>query len=114
MKNGIIRRIACVAALIGLGAASVPQLEAAPPAAATATAAATTGAGAAVTHAGVQSTIASRASGRGWGSMIGCAACIVGAGLLVAGGPGAILLAINAPGSAIGALACAASCYEAI
>src|ERR1019366_3501230 len=52
-------------------------------------------------------------TGRGWGSMIACAACVVAAGLVVAGGPASIVIAVNAPGSAIAVLACAAACYEA-
>jgi hypothetical protein len=49
----------------------------------------------------------------GFGAMIGCAACAVAAGLTIAGGPAAILIAVNAPGSAVALLACAATCYEA-
>ena len=45
--------------------------------------------------------------------MIACAACAVGAGAIIAGGPGAILLAVNAPGSAVALLACGESCYAA-
>jgi hypothetical protein len=107
MANGFIRRFACVAALIGLGVASAPRIEAAPAAAVVAT----TGSG--VTHSVSATRLAAREAGSGWGSMIACAACAVGAGVIIAGGPGAILIAINTPGSAVALLACGASCYEA-
>jgi hypothetical protein len=109
MTNGFIRRFACVAALIAMGVASAPPIEAAPAATATV---ATGGSG--VAHAAAVTRLASRETGRGWGSMIACAACAVGAGAVIAGGPGAILIAINTPGSAVALMACAASCYEAI
>jgi hypothetical protein len=53
------------------------------------------------------------APGRGWGSIIGCAACAVGAGAIAAGGPAAVMIAVNTPGSAMAAIACAGACYEA-
>jgi hypothetical protein len=52
-------------------------------------------------------------TGKGWGSMIACAACAVGAGITIAGGPAALLIAVNAPGSAFALMACTAACYEA-
>jgi hypothetical protein len=107
MANGFIRRFACVAALIGLGVASAPPIGAAPAAAVVATT------GSAITHAVSANRSAARETGRGWGSMIACAACAVAAGAVLAGGPGAVLIAINTPGSAVALLACGASCYEA-
>jgi hypothetical protein len=38
---------------------------------------------------------------------------MVGAGLVIAGGPAAILIAVNTPGSALAVMGCAATCYEA-
>jgi hypothetical protein len=45
--------------------------------------------------------------------MIACAACVVAAGAIVAGGPVAVTIAVNAPGSAMAVIACAGACYEA-
>jgi hypothetical protein len=108
MANGFIRRFACVAALIGLGVASAPPVDAAP-----ATAVVVSTGSSPVAHAVTANRLVPRETGRGWGSMIACAACAVGAGVVIAGGPGAILLAVNTPGSAVALFACAASCYEA-
>ena len=52
------------------------------------------------------------AIGRGLGSMITCGVCAVGAAGIAMGGPGAILVAINTPGSAPALLGCVAACYE--
>ena len=45
---------------------------------------------------------------------IGCASCVVATGMIAAGGPGSILIAVNTPGSAVAAMACVAVCYEAV
>jgi parvulin-like peptidyl-prolyl isomerase len=45
--------------------------------------------------------------------MIACAACVAGAGFAIAGGPATLIVAVNAPGSAVAVMACAAACYEA-
>ncbi len=108
MTNGFIRRVACVAALIGLGVASAPRIEASP---ATTVVVATTGS--TITHTASATRVAARETGSGWGSMIACAACAIAAAGVVAGGPGAVLIAINTPGSAVALLACGASCYDA-
>jgi hypothetical protein len=50
---------------------------------------------------------------RGWGATLACAGCVVGAGGLIFAGPGAILLALNTPGSALIAMSCATACFEA-
>jgi hypothetical protein len=110
MTGKFYRRIACLAATLGLGVASSPSMQTAAAASAvTAVAGATNAASAA----SVTPTPAQDLTGNGWGSMIGCAACAVAAGIIIAGGPGAVLAAANAPGSAIAVLACGATCYEA-
>jgi hypothetical protein len=95
MARTFLRKIVCASAILGLGIATAPPIlpaeaavAAVPPNTAT-------------------------ASGRGWGSMIGCAACFVGGAAIAAGGPASVLIAVNTPGSAIAALACAGACYEA-
>lgn len=113
MASGILRRVACVGAILGLGVASSPGIQGASAASAAPVAAAAVNS----THATSPTAVASAqrpvATGRGWGSMIACAACVVGAGLVVAGGPTTIVIAVNAPGSAIAVTACVAACYEA-
>ena len=108
MTNIVLRRIACLAAMLGLGMASFPSVQTA----AAAPVAALAG------HAGAAtSTIAARGvaqTGKGWGAMISCAGCAVAAGIVVAGGPASILVAVNTPGSSIALLACAGACYEAL
>lgn len=52
-------------------------------------------------------------TGKGWGSMLACSACLLGAGMVIAGGPASIIVAVNTPGSAVAALACVSSCYDA-
>ncbi|HEY0996991.1 MAG TPA: hypothetical protein VGD77_13440 [Gemmatimonadaceae bacterium] len=52
--------------------------------------------------------------GTGWKSFIGCAGCLGAGSLIVAGGPGAILAALYAPGGAIALGGCVAVCYEAV
>lgn len=52
-------------------------------------------------------------TGQGFGSVLACAACVVGGVILASSGPGAILVAANTPGSAIVVAGCIASCAEA-
>ncbi|MFI5244205.1 MAG: hypothetical protein ACHQQR_03190 [Gemmatimonadales bacterium] len=96
--------------MLGLGVASSPRVEAASVAAAT-QAAATVHAN----HAASSLTTAvgkPNPTGKGWGAALTCAGCVVGAGFILAGGPGAIIVAVNTPGSAIALLSCVAACYE--
>ena len=113
MASGTFRRVAYVGAILGLGIASSPYVQAV----SAASAAPATAAAVSSTYATSPTVVASAqrpvATGRGWGSMIACAACVVGAGLVVAGGTTTIVIAMNAPGSAIAVMACAAACYEA-
>jgi hypothetical protein len=112
MTRAAFRRIACVGAMLGLGVASSPQVQAAPAAPVTPV----TAAAVSTNHATAPAATAldqPNATGRGWGAMIACAGCIIAAGVVVGSGPGAIAIALNAPGSAIALLACAAACYEA-
>lgn len=51
--------------------------------------------------------------GTGFFEAVACAACVAGAGLIVAGGPGAVLVALHSPHSFWIAAACIASCVEA-
>ncbi len=109
MISPILRSIACAGAILGLGVASSPRMQAASAAPVVTTS---------VNSNHTMSTAAASAqqpseTGRGWGSMIGCAACAVAAGLIVAGGPATLIVAVNTPGSAVALLACAATCYEA-
>jgi len=105
MTNNTLRRVACLVTLlaltmtpnIGARAVATNPMSVAPVAAGASTA----------THAAPK-------IGRGWGAMLGCAGCLVAGGLVVAGGPASILIAVNTPGSAIALLACAGSCYEAL
>ncbi len=110
MKNAILRRLATIGAVLALALASSPQLGATPQASAPAVTIAST-------HMSAQAAVgtANRASqtGQGWGTMIACAGCLAGAAAVVAGGPAAIIIAANMPGSAIAAIACTAVCYEA-
>jgi len=109
MVGAIFRRIACVGAMLGLGVASSPRMQAASTApVVTASVSSTHGTSTAAASAQQPSE-----TGRGWGSMIGCAACAVAGGLIVAGGPATLIIAVNTPGSAGALLACAATCYEA-
>jgi hypothetical protein len=105
MTNIVLRRIACVAAMLGLGVASFPSAQAAPAAASIAQAS--------TAYAPIVAS-ASTQTGTGWGSLFGCAGCAIAAGIVVAGGPASILIAVNTPGSAIALLACAGTCYEAL
>jgi hypothetical protein len=108
MTNIVLRRIACLAAMLGLGMASFPSAQAAP----VATAVTSIGHATAAT-----STIAAPGAaqaGKGWGAIISCAGCAIAAGIVVAGGPASILIAVNTPGSSIALLACAGACYEAL
>ena len=109
MISPILRSIACVGAILGLGVASSPRMQAASAAPVVTVS---------VNSNHTMSTAAASAlrpseTGRGWGSMIGCAACAVATGLIVAGGPATLIIAVNTPGSAVALLACAATCYEA-
>jgi hypothetical protein len=108
MTNTVLRRIACLAAMLGLGVASFPSAQAAPVAPVAASVGQATAASASI------AAPASTRSGKGWGALFGCAGCAIAAGLVVAGGPGSILIAVNTPGSAIALLACAGTCYEAL
>jgi hypothetical protein len=108
MTNNVLRRIACLAAMLGLGMASLPGAQAVPAALAPASISQAT---AGTTPAAVSVTTP---TGRGWGSIIGCAGCAIAAGLVVAGGPASILIAVNTPGSAIALLGCVGTCYEAL
>jgi hypothetical protein len=103
-------RVAFVIVMIGVSAASAPGVQ-------LVSAAPTAGSSAGAPHtARSQQPVAvarSGEAGRGWGSMLACSACVIGAGVVIAGGPGAILLAVNTPGSAVAVLACASSCYDA-
>ena len=114
MMNNSLRSIACLAAMLSLGVASFPSEQAAQPA----HAAPVASVAASIDHANAASTPIAAAtasqSGRGWGSLIACAGCAIGAGFILAGGPGAILIAVNTPGSSIALLGCAATCYEAL
>lgn len=51
--------------------------------------------------------------GTGFFEAIACAACVAGAGAIVAGGPGAVLVAIHAPHSFWVAAACVGACAAA-
>jgi hypothetical protein len=117
MVRRTFRRIASVAAMLGLAVASAPGTQSASAASAASAASVASAAGSLASHAvattPVERTRSQDAAGRGWGGMIGCAACIVGAGIVIAGGPATIVAALYTPGSAIAALACAATCYEA-
>jgi hypothetical protein len=108
MVRTVFRRAACLAAMLGLGVASSPTINAAP-----AVPVASSDAPAVAVQIARGSTLGIADSGAGWGAIIGCAACAVGAGIVISGGPVAIAAAANSPGSAIAALACAATCYDA-
>ena len=110
MKNVILRRIACAGAMLGLGIASSPRLQAANVAP---IAVAAASANHAMPAQAASTPVNANVTGEGWGAMIGCAACVVAAGMTLAGGPVAIAIAVTAPGSAIALLACAAVCYDA-
>lgn len=105
MTNNTFRRIACLVTLLAL--TMTPNIGVRPAATkATSVVPATGGASSA--------TQAAPKIGRGWGSILGCAGCLVAGGLVVAGGPASILIAVNTPGSSIALMACAGSCYEAL
>jgi hypothetical protein len=93
MMRRIIRWAVCAAAVVALGVGSSPRVNAA-----------------AVRPVAANSQVI----GNGWGSMLACAACAVGAVAIASGGPGAVAVAINTPGGAQVLLACAASCYDAL
>jgi tartrate dehydratase alpha subunit/fumarate hydratase class I-like protein len=111
MVNGVLRRIACTGAIIGLGIASSPRAQAE---AAARVAAAPVASSNAAAAAATATRAPAEEIGRGWGAMIGCASCLLGAGIVIAGGPAAILIAVNTPGSSIAVLGCIATCYEAV
>src|SRR6185437_8357558 len=85
MTNNTLRRVACLVTLlaltmtpnIGARAVATNPMSVAPVAAGASTA----------THAAPK-------IGRGWGAMLGCAGCLVAGGLVVAGGPASILIAV--------------------
>ena len=110
MTNNMFRRLTCMVAMLALGVASSLNARAAA-AAKAGTAVHTDGVGAA--SASVVAPATSK-TGRGWGSIFGCAGCAIAGGLVVAGGPASILIAVNTPGSAVALLACVGSCYEAL
>jgi hypothetical protein len=93
MMRKILRRAVCAAAVLALGIATSPLVNAAP-----------------VRPVAVDSQVI----GNGWGTLLACAACTAGAIAVVSGGPGAIAVAINTPGGAQVLLACTASCYDAL
>lgn len=105
MTNNVLRRIACLAAMLSFGVASFPSAQAAPVAAST---------GQAPTAASTIAAPAATQTGKGWGSLFGCAGCAIAAGFIVAGGPASIIIAVNTPGSSIALLGCVGSCYEAL
>ena len=51
--------------------------------------------------------------GTGFWTALGCAACVAGAAAIVAGGPGAVLVAATAQGSFWVAAACVGACAAA-
>ena len=110
MRDKILRRLASVGAVLALIIASSPRLDATPQSSGRAAAVA---GNLAPSQAAVEATGRAPQTGEGWGAMIACAGCLVGAGVIVAGGPAAIIVAANLPGSAIAAMACVAVCYEA-
>ncbi len=91
-----MRRIVCVGALLAFGLATAPQIQAEN------------------TIVGSNGVVAGAVTGGGWTAMLGCASCVIGAGLLIVGGVPAIILALNTPGSSMAALACVSACYEAL
>jgi hypothetical protein len=110
MARGILRRIAGVGAIFALGIASSPrvQLASASPEAAASVSSSHAMLSTATTVARVPSVM-----GRGLGAVLGCAACAVAGGMVLAGGPAAIIIAVNAPGSALTLMTCASACIEA-
>lgn len=106
MTNNTFRQIACLVTLLAL--TLTPNLSVRPAPATTAPSV-VRAAGAASTGA-----LALPKTGRGWGALIGCTGCLIGGGLIVAGGPASILIAVNTPGSSIALLACVGSCYEVL
>lgn len=111
MARTALRRIACVAAMLALGVASSPRVQAATVAPVTPSAAAAINANHATSPA--TALVEPNVTGRGWGTMLACAGCVVAAAGIVAAGPAAIVVAIHTPGSALALLACTAACYEA-
>jgi hypothetical protein len=110
MTRVFLRRIASVGAMLGLAVATSPRIEAAPTApVATASVNANQ-----VTLPAATATQRASETGRGWGAMLACAGCAVAAGLIAAGGPGSILIAVNTPGSALALMTCVAVCNEAV
>jgi hypothetical protein len=107
MTNIVLRRIACLAAMLGLGMASFPSVQ-------TAAAPVAASVGQAATATATIAAPASARTGKGWGAMISCAGCAIAAGIVIAGGPASILVAVNTPGSSVALLACAGACYEAL
>ena len=108
MTNNTFRRITCLMAMLALGVASSLRPAAAAVAGTPAASPVAAAGSAPVATAVVQQT------GRGWGAIIACAGCAIAGGLVVAGGPASVLLAVNTPGSSIALLACAGACYEAL
>jgi len=103
-------RLAFVIAMIGVSAASAPGVQFVSAATSVSSADASP-----IARSQQPAAVArSGDAGRGWGSMLACSACILGAGVVIAGGPAAILIAVNTPGSAVAVLACASSCYDAL
>lgn len=111
MARTALRRIACVAAMLALGVASSPRVQAATVAPVTPSAAAAINANHVTSPA--TALVEPNVTGKGWGTMLACAGCVVAATAIVAAGPAAIVVAIHTPGSALALLACTAACYEA-
>jgi hypothetical protein len=110
MTNNTFRRITCVVTMLALGVASALNVQ---PAMGAIAGASATRPAASVASAAATTPVA-RQTGRGWGAIIGCAGCAIAGGLVIAGGPASILIAVNTPGSAVALLACAGTCYEAL
>ncbi|MGH7653851.1 MAG: hypothetical protein ACREN6_04225 [Gemmatimonadaceae bacterium] len=110
MTNNMFRRITCLMATLALGVASSLNVR---PAAAAVAGTSVASAAAAEGSAPVAAPVTPQ-TGRGWGSIIACAGCAIAGGLVVAGGPASILIAVNTPGSAVALLACVGACYEAL
>ena len=87
----VLRRFVSAAAMLALASSTYPQAEIP-----------------------VSSADVTPETGAGWAAMLSCGTCLVAGGLVLAGGPGAILLAINTPGSAIAVAGCATACYAAV
>ena len=111
MMTSTFRRVACLGAMLALGVASGPESRPASAAQPTARHAASALAASVAPSPTIRSV---DESGTGLGSILACAGCAVAAGLVVVGGPGAILVAVNSPGSALVLMGCISACYDAL